>query len=151
MIRSYTKMDKEACYQIFNQLDGWFGSEEINADYANQFSEENTLVAVMDGEVLGVISMEYHFGTTAEIYSMAVNLNHHRKSIGKALIEKAEVSAKSAGFEFLHVKTLGDELPHPGYKKTRAFYESFGFKRLFQTKDLWDGLPTMIYVKNIAT
>ena len=61
----------------------------------------------------------------------------------------AENLAKEKGFDFLHVKTLGDEVPHPGYKKTRAFYENYGFKRLFQTKDLWDGLPTMLYVKSI--
>jgi len=149
MIQPYKIEHKERCYEIFNELDGWFGSEEINSDYAAQLNEESTFVAIVNGRVEGVISIDWHFGTTAEIYSMAISLAYHRKGLGKKLMLAAEKLAKKRSFDFLHVKTLGDEVPHPGYKKTRAFYEDFGFKKLFQTKDLWDGLPTMLYVKSI--
>ena len=106
-------------------------------------------MAIVNGRVEGLISIVWHFGTTAEIYSIAISLAHHRKGLGKKLMLAAEGLAKEKGFDFLHVKTLGDEVPHPGYRKTRAFYEGYGFKKLFQTKDLWDGLPTMLYVKSI--
>lgn len=149
MIEPYKVEYKTRCYEIFNELDGWFGSEEINSDYANQLSEDSAFVAIVDGRVEGVISIDWHFETTAEIYSMAISQKNHRKGIGKKLMVAAEKLAKEKEYEFLHVKTLGDEVAHPGYKKTRAFYEAFGFRRLFQTKDLWDGLPTMLYVKSI--
>ena len=149
MIQPYKIEHKERCYEIFNELDGWFGSEEINSDYAAQLNEESAFVAIVNGRVEGVISIEWHFTTTAEIYSMAISLEFHRKGLGKQLMVSAENLAKERGFEFLHVKTLGDEVPHTGYKKKRDFYESFGFIKLFQTKDLWDGLPTILYVKSI--
>ncbi|WP_232112173.1 GNAT family N-acetyltransferase, partial [Salinivibrio proteolyticus] len=149
MIHPYKSEYKARCFEIFNELDGWFGSEEINSDYANQLSEDGAFVAIVDGQVEGVISIDWHFESTAEIYSMAISLKNHRKGLGKKLMLSAENLAKEKGFDFLHVKTLGDQVPHPGYKKTRAFYENYGFKRLFQTKDLWDGLPTMLYVKSI--
>ena len=78
---------------------------------------------------------------------MAVSLTHHREGIGKQLLAAAESLARDRQYVFLHVKTLGDTLPHPGYRKTRAFYEACGFKKLFQTEGLWDGLPTLLYVK----
>ncbi|MFQ3261502.1 GNAT family N-acetyltransferase [Reinekea sp.] len=149
MIEPFKPEHRARCYEIFNELDGWFGSEEINSDYAKQLSEKSAFVALVNGRVEGVISIEWHFGTTAEIYSMATSLALHRKGIGKRLMLAAEKLARDKSYEFLHVKTLGDEVPHPGYKNTREFYENYGFKRLFQTKDLWDGLPTMLYVKII--
>ena len=149
MIVPYVNEHRDRCYEIFNELDGWFGSEEINSDYANQLNEGSSFVAVVEGRVEGVISLQWHFGTTAEIYSMAISLAHHRNGLGRRLLAAAENLAKDKKYVYLHVKTLGDEVPHSGYKKTRAFYESYGFRRLFQTKDLWDGLPTMLYVKTI--
>lgn len=149
MIQPYKSEYYTRCYDIFNELDGWFGSEEINSDYAAQLTEGSAFVAIVNGCVQGVLSLDWHFGTTAEIYSMAISLDYHRKGLGTQLILAAENLAREKSYEFLHVKTLGDEATHLGYKNTRAFYENFGFKKLFQTKDLWGGLPTMLYVKSI--
>ncbi len=149
MIQPYNDEHRARCFEIFNELDGWFGSDEINADYAAQLNEDSSFVAMVNGNVEGDVSIAWHFDTTAEIYSMAVSLANHRRGLGTQLMTAAENLAKQRRFDFLHVKTLGDDVPHPGYKKTRAFYEDYGFKRLFQTNDLWDGLPTMLYVKSI--
>ncbi|WP_108124177.1 GNAT family N-acetyltransferase [Saccharospirillum mangrovi] len=146
-IQPFNARHRQRCYEIFNELDGWFGSEEINTDYTEQLNENDTLLAFVDEGVEGVISLQWHYDTTAEIYSMAVSLAHHRFGLGKQLLAAAESLARERGYKFLHVKTLGDTLPHPGYQKTRAFYENRGFNKLFQTHDLWDGLPTLLYVK----
>ena len=147
LIQTFQDSYRSRCFDIFAELDGWFGSDELNTEYAEQLSGSNTLVAVIDNKVEGVISLQWHYDTTAEIYSMAVSLTHHREGIGKQLLAAAESLARDRQYVFLHVKTLGDTLPHPGYRKTRAFYEACGFKKLFQTEDLWDGLPTLLYVK----
>lgn len=150
LIQAFQDSYRSRCFDIFAELDGWFGSEELNAEYAKQLSESNSLVALLNNKVEGVISLQWHYDTTAEIYSMAVSLAHHREGIGKQLFAAAESLARHHQFAFLHVKTLGDTLPHPGYRKTRAFYEACGFKKLFQTEDLWEGLPTMLYVKSLT-
>ncbi|MEP4547941.1 MAG: GNAT family N-acetyltransferase [Saccharospirillum sp.] len=134
MIEPYKKNYKARCYEIFNELDGWFGSEEINSDYANQLSDDSTFVAIVDGRVEGVISIDWHFETTAEIYSMAISQKNHHKGIGKQLMVAAEKLAKEKKCEFLHVKTLGDEVPHPGYKKTRPFTKLLASRDYFRQK-----------------
>jgi len=149
-IQPFQDSNRARCYDIFAELDGWFGSEELNTEYAEQLSASSSLVALIDNRVEGVISLDWHYDTTAEIYSMAVSLAHHRQGIGTQLLSAAEALARQRNYVFLHVKTLGDTLPHPGYQKTRAFYENYGFSKLFQTEDLWDGLPTLLYVKTLA-
>ncbi|PTY37852.1 hypothetical protein BGP77_15380 [Saccharospirillum sp. MSK14-1] len=149
-IQPFQNSHRTRCFDIFAELDGWFGSEELNNEYAEQLCEANSLVGLIDNNVEGVISLLYHYDTTAEIYSMAVSLAHHHQGIGTQLLTAAEALAKRRHCSFLHVKTLGDTLPHPGYQNTRAFYESYGFRKLFQTEDLWNGLPTMLYVKTVT-
>lgn len=148
-IQPFHSAHRERCYEIFAELDHWFGSDEINLEYTQQLDPEHSFVALVNGRVEGIISTETHFDSTVEIYSMAVSLLFHRCGIGKLLLNAVESEAQEKHYDFLHVKTLGDELPHPGYKKTRLFYEQQGFIRLFQTTELWDGLPTMLYVKSI--
>jgi len=150
LIQPFQDSHRARCFDIFAELDGWFGSEELNNEYSNQLSETNTLVALVDNKVEGVISLQWHYDTTAEIYSMAVSLARHRQGIGNQLLKAAEALARRRNCAFLHVKTLGDTLPHPGYQKTRTFYENYGFSKLFQTEDLWDGLPTLLYVKALT-
>lgn len=94
MIERYKSKHKQRCYEIFDELDGWFGSDEINSEYVNQLSEYSSFVAVVDGNVEGVISLDWHFGSTAEVYSMPISLAHHRQGIGKQLMVAAEKLAK---------------------------------------------------------
>ena len=152
MILSYKQEFKSQCLEIFNSLEFWFegDNDAIANDYANQLNPQDSWVYRIDGKVIGLISMLWHFDSTAEIYSMGILENQHRKGIGNKLFDVAEQAAKDRGFEFIHVKTLGDSLDHKGYKRTRAFYEAKGFKKLFQTTGLWDPLPTMLYIKTLS-
>ncbi len=84
MIHPYKEEYKSQCLEIFNSLDLWFGGDDdsIAQDYTNQLNPQDSWVYRIDSKVIGIISMQWHFDSTAEIYSMGVLENHHRKGIG---------------------------------------------------------------------
>jgi GNAT superfamily N-acetyltransferase len=76
---------------------------------------------------VGFLALKQHFPLAAEIHVMAVHPEQHRKGIGRALVQAAEVHLKDKGSLFLQVKTLGISHPDAGYQKTRKFYLAMGF------------------------
>lgn len=68
---------------------------------------------------------------------MAVLPEYHRQDVGRALLAAAEAQLRNEGVILLQVKTLSDKHPDEGYKKTRAFYLSTGFRLLEEFPDLW--------------
>jgi predicted N-acetyltransferase YhbS len=83
---------------------------------------------------------------------MAVRREHHRKGVGRALVQDAEQEARRQGVEFLQVKTLGTSRPSPEYEATRQFYEAVGYRPLeeFPADELWPGNPCLLMVKHLS-
>ena len=138
-----------ACEAIIESLPTWFGIPESNAGYMKNLSALPTWVAIDGGEVVGTVTLEQHFPHAYECHYIAVRAGHHRRGIGRALLEHAEQEARAAGGRWIHVKTLGPSHPDEGYKLTRAFYESMGYVPLFETHELWPGNPALVAVKQL--
>ena len=68
---------------------------------------------------------------------LAVLPDHHRRGIGRALVERAAAHARAEGRTLLHVKTLAPSDPDPGYAATRRFYEALGFVPLEELPQVW--------------
>jgi hypothetical protein len=82
---------------------------------------------------------------------MAVDPDHHRHGIGRAMVEHLEDGLARSGVEFLQVKTLSPTQPDAGYEKTRAFYLACGFRPLEEFPTLWDPWnPALQLVKSIT-
>lgn len=140
----------ETTERLLKLLPSWFGIPEANAEYVESATRLPGLVARLGEEAIGVLLTRRHFPGSAEIHLMAVDLEWHRRGVGKALVATLEAQLTDDGCRLLEVKTLGASRPDVGYAGTRAFYLSCGFEPLEETYDLWPGNPCLIMVKGLS-
>ena len=138
------------CEALIAALPDWFGIPESNASYLRNLSLLPSWLALLQSNLAGAITLEQHFPSAFEVHFMAVQPSHHRRGIGRTLLNHAEEVARSHGGLWLHVKTLGPSHPDPFYARTRAFYTSMGFAPLFETTALWgEENPALVSVKRL--
>ena len=97
------------------------------------------------GGLIGVVLLEQHFPTSAEIHLMAVARRWHRRGVGRALLAATEDHARCLGARLLTVKTLGPSDPDASYATTRAFYEAMGFVPVEEFTTVWPGPPAFCW------
>jgi len=132
------ELKKTITKAILDDLTPWFGIPEARADYIEK-SPGLTFFASMDEDgYTGFLGLKAHNRYTVEIHVMGVRQRHHRRGIGRHLVEAALAYAQKAGYAFIQVKTLDSSHPDKGYEKTRAFYRSMGFIPLETFPMLWD-------------
>jgi len=118
-------------------LPDWFGIEASIVEYTRVSEELPTFVAEVDGEAAGLLALRPTSPAALELHVMAVRREHHRRGIGRALVERAAAYARAEGFTLLHVKTLAPEIDDESYAGTRAFYEAMGFVPLEVIPAVW--------------
>jgi GNAT superfamily N-acetyltransferase len=139
--------DIAACDAILTGLRDWFGFEETNRVYIAGLNTLPAFVAVLDGGIVGFVSLRHHNPFTSEIEVLAVHAGMHRQGVGGALLKKVEDELRKREARLLEVKTLGPSHPDEGYQKTRAFYSAIGFLPLDEI-NLWGpDQPCLIMVK----
>jgi ribosomal protein S18 acetylase RimI-like enzyme len=126
------------CRAILAGLPEWFGLPASNAEYEQLAETGPAVVALDDGEPVGLMLLKDHFGETLEIYFLAVRRDRHRAGAGRALVAHAEATAAATGAHFLSVKTRGPSKPYEPYERTRRFYQAMGFTALEEFTELWD-------------
>ncbi|HXQ16325.1 MAG TPA: GNAT family N-acetyltransferase [Caulobacteraceae bacterium] len=140
------------CRSILADLGDWFGLPDSNAEYEQLAQTGPAVVALMDGEPVGLMLLKDHFGETLEIYFLAVRRERHRGGVGRALVEHAEILAAQRGARFLSVKTRGPSKPYEPYERTRRFYQAMGFAALEEFPQLWDPEnPALFMAKAVRT
>jgi ribosomal protein S18 acetylase RimI-like enzyme len=150
-LRLQTSGSGQACRAILGALPTWFGIEESVENYVAAAERSPSILASLDGEDVGILTLRVHSPYAAEIYVMAVLPEHHRQGVGRAMLECAENVLVDDGVEFLQVKTLSSRHPDEGYRNTRAFYESCGFRTLEEFPELWSAeQPAVQMVKTIV-
>ncbi len=138
------------CEHILHALPQWFGIETAIVNYLSEIEGLPTFLACRSDYVVGFLTIKQHYSYSAEILVMGVLPEAHRQGIGKALIDKAEAWLKSRQIEYLQVKTLGPSNNDTNYSKTRAFYQSLGFRPLEEFRQIWNEQnPCLILVKRI--
>lgn len=135
------------CEPILRLLPEWFGIEEAIVHYVQEIDRLLTFMAWNQQQAIGFLSLKQHNQFSAEIYVMAVHPHFQRRGVGNQLVEAAEQELQRSGVEYLQVKTLGTSRPNLHYAKTRAFYESVGFRPLEEFLELWEGNPCLQMVK----
>ncbi len=78
------------CRQILDTLPTWFGIPESVEDYVDAAEANPTVVASLDGIDVGALTLVIHTPYAAEIYVMGVRPEHHRRGIGRAMLEAAQ-------------------------------------------------------------
>jgi ribosomal protein S18 acetylase RimI-like enzyme len=142
----------EVCRRILGALPAWFGVPESVEDYVAKAEENPTVVATLDGEDVGILTLVLHTPYAAEVYVMGVLPEYHRHGIGRQMLSVAEASLRERDIEYLQVKTLSPRHPDPGYVKTRDFYFAVGFRPLEEFPELWQPEnPALQMVKTLAS
>ena len=152
-VRALRPADAEACDAIVASLPYHFGQEDGRADCARAVRTQPGLVAVVDGAVVGFLTVERHFDQAAEISWMAVQAGHRHRGLGRALMERLCRDLATEGRQVLLVLTVspsdpGDE-PPDGYQATRAFYRSVGFTLARDLPGLWPNDTAVLLVRSL--
>ncbi|HEX4163051.1 MAG TPA: GNAT family N-acetyltransferase [Acidimicrobiales bacterium] len=141
----------EACRRVLATLPTWFGIPESVEDYVANADGHPTVVATVDGDDVGILTLVVHTPYAAEVYVMAVRPEHHRHGLGRRMLEVAESWLRERDIEYLQVKTLSPRHPDPGYVKTREFYFAAGFRPLEEFPELWQPEnPALQMIKTLA-
>lgn len=121
-----------ACQSITATLPEWFGIPEANERYAKGVRERLALGYMLSETCAGLLSLEFPFSNTANIYWMGVKKEVHGLGIGQSLLQSAERLCIERNIYSLTVETLSPKEKDPNYLKTYEFYLSKGFKPLFE-------------------
>jgi GNAT superfamily N-acetyltransferase len=125
------------CEPIIRALPAWFGIEAATNQYIADIEGLPTLLASIDDQVVGFLTLKLHTEYAAEIHVTGVCSEWHRKGVGRALLGEAERHLRQRGIEYLQVKTLSPAHPDKNYARTRDFYQAMGFRPLEEFPDLW--------------
>lgn len=128
---------------ILRSLPDWFGIEEATRMYAEETMRLAAWVAEISGEPAGFIAIKRHFPETADIFVIAVQPEHHRRGVGRALVEHGAAWARGEGCRLMMVKTMGPSRPNAEYAATLRFYLGMGFARLEEFQGVWPGMPCL--------
>jgi ribosomal protein S18 acetylase RimI-like enzyme len=122
----------ELCGRLSAELPMWFGRPESNAAYMRGIATRDCYVADQDRTIAGLIALEYHFGTTCNVWWLGVSPLCHRRGIGRALVEHALHEAQRCGCRYLAVETMSPRAKSQEYDLTRQFYLALGFEPLIE-------------------
>jgi ribosomal protein S18 acetylase RimI-like enzyme len=125
------------------RLPEWFAQPESNRHYAEQSEILEAWTARIEGSAQGLLLLKRHSAITAEIYWLAVDPDHHRQGIGRALIGMIESRLRQESLRYLFVTTLHPDDPYEPYRRTRAFYERLGFELVMSRE------PLAYYLKSL--
>lgn len=135
------------CASILAGLPEWFGIPEANAGYIEQAEGEQTWVAELGGEALGLMTLTDQGFSAIDIHFLAVRRDVHRQGVGRALVNKALSEARARQRPYLTVKTVGPSRVSKPYELTKAFYRAVGFEPLEEFTTIWGpGNPCLIMI-----
>ncbi|MBV8734125.1 MAG: GNAT family N-acetyltransferase [Solirubrobacterales bacterium] len=126
------------CRQLLDELPDWFGIPGAVGEYVVKAERAMAVVAIANSLEVGLLTLVRHTEFAAEIDVIAVKPGYHRRGVGRAMIDRAELLLAPDGVEYLQVKTLADTVEYEPYARTRAFYAACGFRPLQVFPALWD-------------
>lgn len=154
-IRALAIGDAEACDGVIASLPYHFGVAEGVRAAAEAVRSEAGLVAMVDGELAGFLTIERHFAGTAEITWMAVHANRRGQGVGAALIAWLREQLIAEGRQILLVFTAAaaedDSRVADNYERTRRFYRSQGFIPAREFSDLWPRQPALLLIMSLSS
>lgn len=139
------------CEAILRALPEWFGIESAIVQYVRDIDAMPTFIALDErGEAIGFMTVKQHFPHAAELHVLAVRSQHHRRGVGRMLLERVEQWLREPpnDVRFLQVKTLSPARQWEPYERTRLFYQQMGFVPLEEFPTLWgERNPCLMMIK----
>ena len=110
---------------------------------SEQDEQENNsyhIMAIEDGEVVGVARLQFPEQTSAQLRYMAVDTEYQGKGIGRAIVEHMELCAKNNSAKELFFNARDNAL---------GFYEKLGYRFIAKTYLLFDTIQHYKMSKNL--
>jgi ribosomal protein S18 acetylase RimI-like enzyme len=149
-VRPLAVADAGTCDQVILSLPYHFGDAAGRRECARAVRTSDGLVALLDGRVVGFLTVQRHFETSAEITWMAVHAAYRGRGAGRALIERLCRELRAEGRRLLLVMTLAASRDEgdvaDGYHRTRAFYRALGFIPAREFPTYWPNSPALLLV-----
>jgi len=117
-VREATAADRKAIELICDRV---WGETELDS-FGRTFDvlASDNLIAVVDGELAGIVSLAIDRGEHA-IVMLSVYPEHQGAGVGTALVREAIRRTEAAGLPFVKVATTNDDIP------SLYFYQRLGF------------------------
>ncbi|HEX4097577.1 MAG TPA: GNAT family N-acetyltransferase [Caulobacteraceae bacterium] len=139
------------CHAILTTIGDWFGMPASNAEYEGLAESGPAIVALEDGQPVGLMLLKRHFDTALEVYFLGVAQDRHRRGVGRALMAYAERIARAEARPIMQVKTQGPSAGYEPYERTRRFYVALGYVGIEEMDVGWGPEnPTLVMVKPVA-
>lgn len=152
-IRKLTPSDADECDAIILSLPYHFGNEGGREECARAVRSGSGLVAQHGDTVVGFLTIERHFDSSAEITWMAVRNSHRGQGFGRSLVQRLVADLREEQRSTLLVMTLGPSYDEgdvsDSYDRTRSFYRSVGFVPVREWVDFWPDNPALLMMMRL--
>ena len=102
------KTNKRAvCIDMLHALPEWFGLPHAVEDHARHADALPMFGCVVDGAVVGFLSLKIHTPAAAEAYVLGVKKPWQRQEAGRRLFAAAEASCRQVGLKLSHRQDVG--------------------------------------------
>ncbi len=145
IVEIFAEEAADLCRVLTADLPEYFGLPECNEQYMLGVQSRHNFAAKLGDDLVGLLSLDFPYQTNSSIYWMAISRQYQGHGIGHKLIHAAAQFAREQGATTMTVETLAPSESDENYLKTYHFYESCGFKPLFNLKP--DGYEwNMVYM-----
>ncbi|ASJ13610.1 GNAT family N-acetyltransferase [Thermococcus radiotolerans] len=118
--------------ELYEHL-GWKFSPRLVGIWGSMKNYSRVLVALLDGRVVGKVTLDTVFPPYAEIVNLVVHPRYQGRGIGRALVEECIRISESIGHNVQFLMTEHDNLPALNLYRKLGFYPVIPSKR----KQLW--------------
>lgn len=141
---------EKTCNEIMIKLPEYFEMPEANEYYAKTIKENINLIAKINDQYVGLISLEFPYHNNANIFWMAILPEYQNQGVGTKLIVSACELAKEKQAKTITLETVSPKDNNMNYLKTYSFYLKNGFVPLFDLKPQNCGWTAVYMLKNIS-
>ena len=129
MIRKAKEKDIREALEIAKKLKEWFTKQAIK-NMKIDFLVNNLIIATNRDKVIGFLCYYSNYGKIKIIW-MGVKRGYQRTGVGGKLLGFLSKNAKKIKSKKIEVETLTERENYKPYESTRAFYNKYGFKKVW--------------------
>ncbi len=118
--------DVKSALLIAEKLHGTYFNDQGIKEMTDTLKKREFYGAFEGERMLGFIAFKEVNPEVIEITWIAVDPDNHNQGIGTELLNKG-LQMLGKDYKICEVKTLSEEEPDEGYRKTRKFYQKLGF------------------------